>query len=125
MVCGLTGTGKSRLLRELARRGAQVLDLEALAAHRGSVLGDMPDEPQPHAEDVREPAVERAEAALAASVRCSWKRESRKIGSLRVPEALIDAMWTSECVVLDAPVPAARRAPQGGIPPFRRSSPKR
>jgi tRNA 2-selenouridine synthase len=30
--------------------------------------------------------------------------ESRKIGRLRVPEALIDAMWSSECVVLDAPV---------------------
>ncbi|MBC7794098.1 MAG: hypothetical protein H7Z43_10350 [Clostridia bacterium] len=31
--------------------------------------------------------------------------ESRKIGRLRVPEALIDAMWASECIVLDAPVP--------------------
>ena len=39
VVCGMTGAGKSRLLRALAKAGAQVLDLEALAAHRGSVLG--------------------------------------------------------------------------------------
>src|SRR5436853_2071523 len=43
VLCGLTGTGKSRLLRELHAAGAQILDLEALAAHRGSVLGDMPE----------------------------------------------------------------------------------
>src|SRR5688572_9956821 len=47
VLCGLTGTGKSRLLRALEASGAQVLDLERLAAHRGSVLGNMPDEPQP------------------------------------------------------------------------------
>ena len=47
VVCGMTGTGKSRTLRALADAGAQVLDLEALAAHRGSILGDMPDAPQP------------------------------------------------------------------------------
>jgi len=47
VVCGMTGTGKSRTLRALHAARAQVLDLEALAAHRGSVLGNMPDEPQP------------------------------------------------------------------------------
>src|SRR5205085_2373666 len=47
VVCGLTGSGKSRLLRALAREGAQVLDLEHLAAHRGSLLGSLPDAPQP------------------------------------------------------------------------------
>ena len=52
VVCGMTGTGKSRLLRALADNGAQVLDLEALAAHRGSVLGNLPDAPQTAAEVV-------------------------------------------------------------------------
>jgi tRNA 2-selenouridine synthase len=47
VVHGPTGSGKSRLLSALSRAGAQVLDLEALAAHRGSVLGGLPDEPQP------------------------------------------------------------------------------
>src|SRR6185503_3995859 len=45
VVCGLTGTGKSRLLRTLSDTGGQVLDLEALAAHRGSVLGHIPGAP--------------------------------------------------------------------------------
>ena len=39
IVSGATGSGKTRLLHTLAARGAQVLDLEALAGHRGSVLG--------------------------------------------------------------------------------------
>ena len=44
---GLTGSGKSRLLATLESLGAQVLDLERLAVHRGSVLGDLPGAPQP------------------------------------------------------------------------------
>src|SRR5690606_7651800 len=47
VLCGPTGSGKSRLLRHLTEQGAQVLDLEALARHRGSVLGNLPDQPQP------------------------------------------------------------------------------
>ncbi len=47
VVCGATGSGKSRLLEALATTPAQVLDLEALAAHRGSVLGEIPGAPQP------------------------------------------------------------------------------
>ena len=44
---GLTGTGKTRLLHELKNQGAQVLDLEALANHKGSLLGNTPNSPQP------------------------------------------------------------------------------
>ena len=47
VVCGPTGSGKSRLLHELAASGAQVLDLESLANHRGSVLGLVPGSTQP------------------------------------------------------------------------------
>jgi len=47
VVHGPTGSGKSRLLAALERAAAQVLDLEALAAHRGSVLGALPGAPQP------------------------------------------------------------------------------
>ena len=47
VICGTTGSGKSRLLEVLDSIGAQVLDLEQLAAHRGSVLGHLPSQPQP------------------------------------------------------------------------------
>ena len=54
VVCGPTGSGKSRLLQMLASEGAQVLDLEELAAHRGSLLGALPDRSQPTAKKFRE-----------------------------------------------------------------------
>src|SRR5206468_3743852 len=45
VVAGPTGAGKTRLLHALAARGAQVLDLEGLAGHRGSVLGALGPQP--------------------------------------------------------------------------------
>jgi tRNA 2-selenouridine synthase len=104
VLCGLTGTGKSRLLRHLASAGAQVLDLEALAAHRGSVLGNMPDEPQP-AQKMFESLLWKSLRTFDSSRPIFVEGESKKIGRIRVPDALIEAMWASECVVLDAAVP--------------------
>ena len=103
VVCGLTGSGKSRLLRALAQRDAQVLDLEALAAHRGSVLGNLPGEPQP-SQKMFESLVW-AELRKFDAARPVWvEAESKKIGSLRVPEALIASMWNGECIRLEASI---------------------
>jgi len=108
VVHGATGSGKSRLLRALARAGAQVLDLEALAAHRGSVLGELPGQPQPP-QKLFESRLYAALAVLAPGRPVYVEGESRKIGQLQVPEALIAAMRASECVLLEA-VPEARLA---------------
>lgn len=104
VVCGMTGTGKSRLLRELAARGCQVLDLEALARHRGSVLGHLPDAPQP-TQKMFESLVWEALHRLTPDRPVFVEAESRKVGNVRVPEAVIDAMWTSPCVQLEAAIP--------------------
>jgi tRNA 2-selenouridine synthase len=104
VVCGLTGTGKSRLLRALREVGSQVLDLEALAAHRGSVLGDLPDAAQP-AQKLFESRIWSALAGFDPARPVYVEAESKKIGDLRVPETLIESMWGSECVVIEAPVP--------------------
>jgi tRNA 2-selenouridine synthase len=101
VVHGATGTGKSRLLRALAQAGAQVLDLEALAAHRGSVLGELPGQPQP-SQKMFESRLYSALAALDAARPVYVEGESRKIGQVQVPEALIAAMRASDCVLLDA-----------------------
>ncbi|MGE0558612.1 MAG: tRNA 2-selenouridine(34) synthase MnmH [Burkholderiales bacterium] len=101
VVCGLTGTGKSRLLRALQEQGAQVLDLEELAAHRGSVLGNLPDEAQP-SQKMFESRVWHALRRLDPQRTVFVESESRKIGNLRVPETLIEAMWQSACIVVDA-----------------------
>jgi tRNA 2-selenouridine synthase len=100
VICGLTGSGKSRLLRALAQRGAQVLDLEALAAHRGSVLGNLPGEPQPP-QKMFESRVWAGLRKFDPAQPVLVEAESKKIGSLRVPEALITAMWNGECIRLE------------------------
>ncbi|MRW84689.1 tRNA 2-selenouridine(34) synthase MnmH [Pseudoduganella sp. FT26W] len=99
VVCGTTGSGKSRLLETLHAQGAQVLDLEQLAAHRGSVLGQLPSQPQPsqkaferHIWDV----MRRFDPARPVFV----EAESKKVGNLRVPAALMDAMRAADCIAL-------------------------
>jgi tRNA 2-selenouridine synthase len=103
VICGMTGTGKSRLLRALQEQGAQVIDLEELAAHRGSVLGNLPDQPQP-SQKMFESRLWAQLKALSPERPVFVESESRKIGALRVPESLISAMWASRCVVIEAPV---------------------
>lgn len=100
VVCGLTGSGKSRLLSALAAEGANVLDLEALARHRGSLLGDLPGEPQP-SQKAFETAIHEAYAALDPRRPVWVESESRKIGALQVPDALLAAMRASPCVRVD------------------------
>jgi tRNA 2-selenouridine synthase len=91
VVAGRTGSGKTRLLQALAAEGAQVLDLEALAAHRGSVLGGLPGTPQPAQKRFDTLVWERLHAFDPARP-VFVESESKKIGALRVPEALITAM---------------------------------
>lgn len=105
VVCGPTGSGKSRLLAELANAGAQVLDLEGLAAHRGSLLGALPDAPQP-AQKGFESAVWSALARFDPAHPVYVESESKRIGALSVPDALIAAMRASPCVRIEAPLEA-------------------
>jgi len=100
VVTGRTGSGKSLLLERVEALGAQVLDLERLARHRGSVLGHLPDQPQP--------SQKRFETLL-------WERlrgfdpgrpvivesESRKVGQCQVPSELILRMRESRCVRIE------------------------
>jgi tRNA 2-selenouridine synthase len=85
----------------VAQAGAQVLDLEELAAHRGSVLGDLPDRPQP-SQKAFETQVLAQLARLERSRPVYVEGESRKIGQLQVPEALIERMRAADCVLLEA-----------------------
>ena len=102
VVCGTTGSGKSRLLQELEKAGAQVLDLEALAAHRGSLLGALPEQPQPPQKSF-ESAVWFALSRFDPERSVYVESESKKIGALRVPDALITAMRASPCIRLEVP----------------------
>ncbi len=103
VICGPTGCGKSRLLQALQANGAQVLDLEALAAHRGSLLGDLPNQPQP------------SQKWFESSIWWQLKQfdpfqpvyvesESKKIGKLRVPDGLLTAIRAGQSIWLEASV---------------------
>ncbi|MGV7206474.1 tRNA 2-selenouridine(34) synthase MnmH [Oxalobacteraceae bacterium A2-2] len=99
VVCGPTGSGKSRLLETLHAKGAQVLDLEQLAAHRGSVLGELPTQKQP-SQKAFETAVWDALRRFDPARPVFVESESKKVGQLRVPAALMDAMRASPCIAL-------------------------
>lgn len=104
VVCGPTGSGKTRLLHALAAAGGQVLDLEALACHRASVLGLIPGVPQPsqkHFETQIWQTLRRLDASRPVFV----EAESKKVGNLAVPDALMDAMRASPCLRVDLPEP--------------------
>jgi tRNA 2-selenouridine synthase len=100
VVHGVTGSGKSRLLGALRTAGAQVLDLEDLAAHRGSVLGNLPERPQP-SQKMFESLLLKELGGFNPQQIIYVEGESKKIGQLQVPDALIARMRASECVLLE------------------------
>ena len=101
VLCGTTGSGKSRLLRALGNQGAQILDLEELAMHRGSVMGSLP--------NLAQPAQKAFESAIWGKLRqfdvtrpVYVEAESKKVGNLRVPESLMNSIRNARCIVLHA-----------------------
>jgi tRNA 2-selenouridine synthase len=104
---GYTGTAKTLLLAEVAKAGGQVIDLEGLARHRGSILGDV-EGPQP-AQKGFETALVQALDALDPARPVLVEAESARIGTLRLPPALWVAMRGSPRIVVEAPVAARAR----------------
>jgi tRNA 2-selenouridine synthase len=104
-IVGRTGSAKSRLLQALQAQGAQVLDLEAIACHKGSVLGPLPGQPQPSQKRF-DTLVWVALKAFSADRPVYIEGESRTIGRLRVPERLLDALRAAPCVQVQMPLAA-------------------
>ncbi|MCF7769308.1 tRNA 2-selenouridine(34) synthase MnmH [Achromobacter pulmonis] len=101
VLTGPTGSGKTRLLNALAQAGAQTLDLEALAAHRGSLLGARPGQAQPTQKGF--------DTRLAARLReldahrpVFVEAESRRIGAVALPAPLLEAMHRGACIAVTA-----------------------
>lgn len=99
---GYTGTAKTALLPMLVARGVQVLDLEGLAGHRGSLLGEMPG---------GQPAQKAFESQLAAKLYhfdparpVIVEAESSKIGGINLPPSLWEGMKTAPWFEIQAPV---------------------
>jgi len=100
VLAGHTGSGKTRLLNALAGAGAQTLDLEALAAHRGSLLGMLPQASQPTQKGF--------DTALVSTLRqfdpqqpVFVEAESRRIGSVSLPLSLTERIHRGTCIFVE------------------------
>lgn len=105
VLSGPTGCGKTRLLAQLAMQGEQVLDLEALAAHRGSVIGAIPGAEQPTQKYFDSLLLEKLSSFTA--TRPVWvEAESKKIGNVQLPSALLETMHSAGTLLrINAPMP--------------------
>ena len=102
VICGTTGSGKTRLLQALVAQGAQVIDLEDLANHRSSVLGAIPGLAQPtqkRYDTLIWDALRKLDPARPVYI----ESESKKVGNVSVPLSLIEAMRKSTCLNLVLP----------------------
>jgi tRNA 2-selenouridine synthase len=108
ILCGLTGTGKTHILHQLALRGEQILDLEKLANHRGSLLGqEWKETPIP------QPSQKQFESLLLKELQqldpnqTVWlESESNKIGELHLPPLLWEQMKQASCIEIQLPIAA-------------------
>lgn len=114
IIDGGTGTAKTRLLARIAEQGGQVIDLEKMAEHRGSVFGPMSD---------RQPSQKAFESALAMALTqvdpsrpVFIEAESSKIGDLIVPPSLWKAMTAAPRIEISAPLAARARHLVGEYP---------
>lgn len=105
VISGSTGSGKSHLLHALAEQGGQVLDLEALAQHRGSLLGRLPNQPQP-SQKTFETRLWDVLRTFTTERPVYIESESRKVGVLSLPNALVERMRVSPCMRIEVPQPA-------------------
>jgi len=97
---GLAGAGKTRLIKALAAIGAQTIDLEALAEHRGSVFG-----PVSSLLVTRESfhnALQKTWNETKQSAPVFLEREGPFIGSLDIPKPIYNQLVAAPAIELKA-----------------------
>ena len=99
VICGMTGSGKTRVLQEIGALGVQIIDLEGLAVHRGSVLGNEPNIDQPSQKGF-ETALMNALRTLDPAKPVVVESESKKVGGLHIPDALMEKIRNGACIEL-------------------------
>lgn len=106
VLSGMTGSGKTHILQQLAQRGFQVLDLEFLANHRGSLLGQEWDgklSPQPSQKRFESLLLQKLQGFD--SNKPVWvEAESNKIGQVYLPSALWQRMKQAKCIEIQLPL---------------------
>lgn len=105
IVSGKTGTGKTEILHELIGLKESVIDLEAMASHRGSAFGGLGLNDQP-TQEMFENKLAHALYACSGSSRIWIENESRFIGKVRIPDAFFTQSNQANLVSIDRPVEA-------------------
>ena len=105
IIAGRTGSGKTDLLQTLQQNQQQILDLEDLAAHRGSLLGQIPGRLQP-GQRLFESRLAHKLMQFAPSLPVFIESESSRIGNLQIPASLWREMTNAPLVTLNVPVSA-------------------
>lgn len=106
IVGGYTGSGKTEVLKELATRGEQMVDLEGLAHHKGSAFGALGQLPQPSQEMYENLLSNELNSALALlkENQFIWiEDESQRIGDVNTPSIFYKQMRASKVMFLDIP----------------------
>jgi tRNA 2-selenouridine synthase len=108
VLCGFTGSGKTHILHQMRQRGAQVLDLEALANHRGSLLGEVWEDklsPQPSQKYFESLLLQKLQSFHTDEV--VWlESESVKVGKIHLPHILWEKIKQASCVEIQVPIAA-------------------
>lgn len=102
VLSGKTGSGKTVILHELAKRGEQTIDLEALAHHKGSSFGSLLEQPQPTTEQF-ENNLYAQWRSLDRTRRLWLEDESQKIGTCVVPFALRQQTMAAQVACVEIP----------------------
>ncbi|MEJ7736300.1 MAG: tRNA 2-selenouridine(34) synthase MnmH [Chitinophagaceae bacterium] len=106
MMAGYTGSGKTSILYELARQGEAIIDLEALAQHRGSAFGGIGQPPQP-SQEMFENRLALELRIYSPSGNCIWlEDESQRIGTVTIPPDIWEKMRRSNIYFLIIPAEA-------------------
>ncbi len=103
VLSGPSGCGKTRLLKAIEQQGGQVLDLEGLAQHRGSLIGALPDQPQPTQKSFDSALLDRLRS-FDVTRPVFVESESKKIGALRLPDCLMECMSSADLIEVKAPM---------------------
>jgi len=96
---GLTGSGKTHILKYLGENGLQVIDLEGLANHKGSAFGSLGQAPQPSSEHFANILYSRWKD-LDPGLPVWLEDESRNIGSVFMPDGFYTNMQLNPAIVL-------------------------
>jgi tRNA 2-selenouridine synthase len=96
---GMTGSGKTHILRYLRGCGQQVIDLEGLASHKGSAFGSLGQPPQPSTEQFANNLYDEWNH-LTKDLPVWVEDESRNIGTIFIPDSFYLNMQNTWTVVL-------------------------